>query len=254
MLIGIWQWRGSNACCTATTRRPNWPKSDEVCHTLKNPGQRWCLRTVLLKVMIQSSRSLKSGTNILTTDLHARQWQQFGFGLGAEGCCCVAKRIWVDNLGRMIYQISVASIATIKRPTTLQRSRKFCGEKQRESRKVAGGPRKCPLHLWRWASSYSLPTMKQARRRSTRNKTHDDSDDPDSSSPKPKGHSRVGKGGIPQLNPFVEMLKSTSVEQAVPHRRVAVLDDTNTLSEALKVQHKIELRFLTRSQALNRVL
>lgn len=85
---------------------------------------------------------------------------------------------------------------------------------------------------------YALAAMKQSRRRSTRNRSHEDSDDQDAGSPKPKGHSRVGKGGIPQLNPFVEMLKSTSVEQAVPNRRVAVLDDTNTVSEALKVQHK----------------
>ena len=78
--------------------------------------------------------------------------------------------------------------------------------------------------------------MKQ-RRRSTRFQAYDDSDDLDgTTAPKPKGHSRVGKGGIPQLNPFVEMLKATTVEQAVPNRRVAVLDDTNTLSEALKVR------------------
>lgn len=53
---------------------------------------------------------------------------------------------------------------------------------------------------------------------------------------KAKGHSRVGKGGIPQLNPFVEMLKEATVEQAVPIRKVAVLDVTNTVSEALKVR------------------
>lgn len=55
---------------------------------------------------------------------------------------------------------------------------------------------------------------------------------------KAKGHSRVGKGGIPQLNPFVEMLKEATVEQAVPIRKVAVLDVTNTVSEALKVRLK----------------
>lgn len=78
--------------------------------------------------------------------------------------------------------------------------------------------------------------MKQARRKSLRNKSLTDNDDFGESMPrKAKGHSRVGKGGIPQANPFVEMLKEASVEQAVPLRRVAVLDDTNTVSEALKV-------------------
>lgn len=69
-----------------------------------------------------------------------------------------------------------------------------------------------------------------------RNKSLTDNDDFGESMPrKAKGHSRVGKGGIPQANPFVEMLKEASVEQAVPLRRVAVLDDTNTVSEALKL-------------------
>ena len=63
-----------------------------------------------------------------------------------------------------------------------------------------------------------------------------DNDEFTESTPKKsKGHSRVGKGGIPQANPFVEMLKDATVEQAVPYRKVAVLDDTNTVAEALKV-------------------
>lgn len=60
---------------------------------------------------------------------------------------------------------------------------------------------------------------------------------------KAKGHSRVGKGGIPQLNPFVEMLKEATVEQAVPIRKVAVLDVTNTVSEALKVRPFVSSNF-----------
>lgn len=78
--------------------------------------------------------------------------------------------------------------------------------------------------------------MKQSRRKSLRHRTASDNDEfGEKMTQKPKGHSRVGKGGIPQLNPLVEMLKQATVEQAVPFRKVAVLDDTNTVSEALKV-------------------
>lgn len=76
--------------------------------------------------------------------------------------------------------------------------------------------------------------MKSSRRKTTRSKIAEEADE--STTRKPKGHSRVGKGGIPQLNPFVEMLKEATVEQAVPSRRVVVLDDTNTVAETLKVQ------------------
>ena len=81
--------------------------------------------------------------------------------------------------------------------------------------------------------------MKQARRKSLRNRSAAESDEyGEPVTKKAKGHSRVGKGGIPQLNPFVEMLKDATVEQAVPIRKVAVLDVTNTVSEALKVRSK----------------
>jgi hypothetical protein len=63
--------------------------------------------------------------------------------------------------------------------------------------------------------------MKQARRKSTRHRSSDDGDAYGDVVPKKtKGHSRVGKGGIPQLNPFVEMLKEATVEQAVPRTRL----------------------------------
>lgn len=89
-------------------------------------------------------------------------------------------------------------------------------------------------------SASERDTMKQARRKSTRNRLNADGDDfSDGSSKKAKGHSRVGKGGIPQVNPFVEMLKAATVEQAVPLRKIVVLDDTNTLSEAIKVRPKL---------------
>lgn len=79
--------------------------------------------------------------------------------------------------------------------------------------------------------------MKTTRRKSLRNRTPHESDEyGEPVTKKAKGHSRVGKGGIPQLNPFVEMLKAATVEQAVPFRKVAVLDVTNTVAEALKVR------------------
>lgn len=52
-----------------------------------------------------------------------------------------------------------------------------------------------------------------------------------------KKHRRTAKGGIPQKNPFVEMLQQTSVESILPSKRtVIVLDDTNTVHEALRVR------------------
>lgn len=92
--------------------------------------------------------------------------------------------------------------------------------------------------------------MKQARRKSTRNRLNADGDEfSDGSTKKAKGHSRVGKGGIPQVNPFVEMLKSATVEQAVPLRKIVVLDDTNTLSEAIKVRYNLYVLFFSIFQA-----
>jgi len=52
-----------------------------------------------------------------------------------------------------------------------------------------------------------------------------------------KKHRRTAKGGIPQKNPFVEMLQETVVENILPARRACiVLDDTNTVLEALRVR------------------
>jgi hypothetical protein len=54
--------------------------------------------------------------------------------------------------------------------------------------------------------------------------------------PRPKRkHRRTAKGGIPQSNPFVEMLQDTLIEEILPKRTVIVLDDSNSVGEALQV-------------------
>jgi hypothetical protein len=48
-------------------------------------------------------------------------------------------------------------------------------------------------------------------------------------------HNRTAKGGIPHVNPFIQMLQSVKVDTLLQDRKIVVLDDTNTVSEALKV-------------------
>jgi hypothetical protein len=58
--------------------------------------------------------------------------------------------------------------------------------------------------------------------------------------PRPKRkHRRTAKGGIPQENPFIKLLQETNVDQILPsQRKIVVLDDTNTVHEALKVRRR----------------